>query len=98
MIGLLTPAEYNDRVEHAFRMHGLGRVAASSRGGSRKSRLSSPQPFSTTCERGRLVAVWTSHAELEQYIAEVEVPRGRELMRKVGVEPTMTVVDVLEHA
>jgi alanine dehydrogenase len=26
MIGLLTPAEYNDRVEHAFRMHGLGRV------------------------------------------------------------------------
>ena len=26
MIGLLTPAEYNDCVEHAFRMHGLGRV------------------------------------------------------------------------
>jgi alanine dehydrogenase len=26
MIGLLTPSEYNDRVEHAFRMHGLGRV------------------------------------------------------------------------
>jgi len=26
MVGLLTPAEYNDRVEHAFRMHGLGRV------------------------------------------------------------------------
>jgi alanine dehydrogenase len=26
MMGLLTPAEYNDRVEHAFRMHGLGRV------------------------------------------------------------------------
>jgi alanine dehydrogenase len=26
MIGLLTPAEYNDRVEHAYRMHGLGRV------------------------------------------------------------------------
>jgi alanine dehydrogenase len=26
MIGLLTPAEYVDRVEHAFRMHGLGRV------------------------------------------------------------------------
>jgi alanine dehydrogenase len=26
MIGLLTPEEYNDRVEHAFRMHGLGRV------------------------------------------------------------------------
>jgi alanine dehydrogenase len=26
MIGLLTPAEYNDCVEHAFRMHGDGRV------------------------------------------------------------------------
>ena len=26
MVGLLTPSEYNDRVEHAFRMHGLGRV------------------------------------------------------------------------
>jgi alanine dehydrogenase len=26
MIGLLTPAEYNDCVEHAFRMHALGRV------------------------------------------------------------------------
>jgi len=49
-------------------------------------------------DRGRLVAVWKSRAELEQYIAEVEVPRGRELMRKVGAEPTMTVVDVLEHA
>ena len=26
MMGLLEPAEYNDRVEHAFRMHALGRV------------------------------------------------------------------------
>ena len=26
MVGLLTPAEYVDCVEHAFRMHGLGRV------------------------------------------------------------------------
>jgi len=26
LVGLLTPAEYNDCVEHAFRMHGLGRV------------------------------------------------------------------------
>ena len=26
MMGLLTPAEYVDCVEHAFRMHGLGRV------------------------------------------------------------------------
>src|SRR3954454_19411686 len=26
MVGLLTPAEYVDQVEHAYRMHGLGRV------------------------------------------------------------------------
>jgi alanine dehydrogenase len=26
MVGLLTPGEYNDCVEHAYRMHGLGRV------------------------------------------------------------------------
>ena len=26
MVGLLTPSEYNDCVEHAYRMHGLGRV------------------------------------------------------------------------
>src|SRR5205823_1407197 len=26
MVGLLSPAEYVDRVEHAYRMHGLGRV------------------------------------------------------------------------
>src|SRR5262245_13893198 len=26
MMGLLTPSEYVDCVEHAFRMHGLGRV------------------------------------------------------------------------
>src|SRR4026209_2814191 len=26
MVGLLTPSEYVDCVEHAFRMHGLGRV------------------------------------------------------------------------
>lgn len=47
---------------------------------------------------GTLVAVWRSRDELEQYVATTEVPRGRELMRKVGAEPSMRVVDVLEHA
>lgn len=32
MVGLLTPAEYNDCVEHAFRMHGLGRVSMEPKG------------------------------------------------------------------
>ena len=47
-------------------------------------------------DRGQLVAIWKSRDALEQYVAETEVPRGRELMRKVGVEPTMSVVDVLD--
>jgi alanine dehydrogenase len=32
MIGLLTPAEYNDCVEHAYRMHALGRVSMEPKG------------------------------------------------------------------
>jgi len=47
---------------------------------------------------GRLVAVWQSRDVLDAYLAETDVPRGLELMRKVGVEPRMTIVDVLEHA
>jgi len=47
---------------------------------------------------GRLVAVWRTRDALESYLAETAVPRGQELMRKVGAEPTITVVDVLEHA
>lgn len=46
---------------------------------------------------GRLVAVWTSREVLENYLAETAVPRGLELMREVGAEPTLTVLDVLEH-
>jgi hypothetical protein len=47
---------------------------------------------------GTLVAVWATRAALEEYLATTEVPRGRELMRRVGAEPTMRIVDVLEHA
>jgi hypothetical protein len=46
---------------------------------------------------GRLVAVWESRDALDRYLASTDVPRGRELMRTVGAEPSMTVVDVLEH-
>lgn len=45
-----------------------------------------------------LVAVWASREALDAYLATTEVPRGRELMRRVGVEPSLRVVDVLEHA
>jgi hypothetical protein len=44
----------------------------------------------------RLVAVWQDRETLETYLAEAPVPRGTELMREVGVEPEMRVVDVLE--
>jgi hypothetical protein len=44
----------------------------------------------------RLVAVWKDRETLDAYLAVAPVPRGTELMRRVGVEPTMKVVDVAE--
>ena len=45
--------------------------------------------------RASLTAYWPDRKSLEDYVAS-SVPRGVELMRKVGVEPTMKIVDVLE--
>ena len=44
----------------------------------------------------RLVAVWRDRETLQAYLDSGAVPRGTELMRKVGAEPEMRVVDVLE--
>lgn len=44
----------------------------------------------------RLVAVWKDRDTLDRYLAVTRVPRGTELMRRVGAEPTVRVVDVLE--
>jgi hypothetical protein len=44
----------------------------------------------------RLVAYWRDRATFDAYMATVDVPRGVELMRKVGIEPAWRVVDVLE--
>jgi quinol monooxygenase YgiN len=44
----------------------------------------------------RLVAFWKDRETLEAYLATAPVPRGTELMRKVGVEPELRVVEVLE--
>jgi quinol monooxygenase YgiN len=44
----------------------------------------------------RLVAFWRDRETLDRYLAAAEVPRGTELMRKVGVEPELRIVDVLE--
>jgi hypothetical protein len=45
-------------------------------------------------ERVRLVAYWNSAEALDAYRASSPVLRGQELMRKVGVEPAVSVVDV----
>ena len=44
----------------------------------------------------RLIAIWQDRATLQEYLDSGAVPRGTELMRKVGVEPELRVVDVLE--
>jgi quinol monooxygenase YgiN len=44
----------------------------------------------------KLVAYWRDRETLDAYLATTDVPRGVELMRKVGVEPDWRVVDVLE--
>ena len=43
----------------------------------------------------RLVAFWRDRDTLDRYLS-VAVPRGTELMRKVGVEPEVRIVEVLE--
>lgn len=44
----------------------------------------------------RLVAVWRDRDTLDRYLSVTPVPRGRELMLKVGVEPELRIVDCLE--
>ena len=45
---------------------------------------------------GRLVAVWKDSETLDRYLAEVAVPRGTELMRKIGLEPDVRRFEILE--
>jgi quinol monooxygenase YgiN len=44
----------------------------------------------------QLIAFWRDRETFDAYLATVEVPRGVELMRGVGVEPEWRVVDVME--
>lgn len=44
----------------------------------------------------RLTAYWKDRDTLDRYFAAAAVPRGTELMRKVGVEPRVSIVEVLE--
>jgi len=45
---------------------------------------------------GRLTAYWRDRGTLDAYLATGAVPRGTELMRKVGAEPTFRIADVLD--
>ena len=47
-------------------------------------------------EAVQLIAFWKDRETLDQYLATAPVPRGTELMRKVGVEPELRIVDALE--
>ena len=44
----------------------------------------------------RLIAFWRDRDTLDAYLATVDVPRGVELMRKVGCEPEWRIVEALE--
>jgi hypothetical protein len=46
--------------------------------------------------RGRLIAVWRDAETLDRYLTEADVPRGVELMRKVGLEPEIRRFDILD--
>jgi hypothetical protein len=64
----------------------------------RPTRPSGVETASLLYEDGvaRLVAYWADKDTLERYLAEAPVPRGTELMRNVGVEPSMRIVEVFE--
>jgi hypothetical protein len=47
-------------------------------------------------EVARLVAFWKDRDTLDRYLSVTAVPRGVELMRKVGVEPDVRIVEVAE--
>jgi hypothetical protein len=76
--------------EQADRLAGLMRDA-------RGTRPDGVVTAALTLEDGvaRLTAYWKDRDTLDRYLA-VSVPRGVELMRQVGVEPRVRIVDVLE--
>jgi hypothetical protein len=46
----------------------------------------------------RIVTVWRSRGELNDYRASVDTPEGVRVFRAVGSEPTLTINDVASHA
>lgn len=46
--------------------------------------------------RARLIAIWANQDKLDRYLAMAPVPRGTELFRTVGAEPTFKIAQVAE--
>ena len=45
---------------------------------------------------GTLTAVWRDRETLDHYLSVAAVPRGTELMRRLGLEPAVRTFDLLE--
>jgi hypothetical protein len=45
---------------------------------------------------GTLTAVWRDRETLDHYLSVAAVPRGTELMRRLGLEPEVRTFDLLE--
>jgi hypothetical protein len=52
----------------------------------------------TDSELWRIVTVWRSREELDDYRASVETPEGVRIFRAVGSEPTLAIFDVAARA
>ena len=46
----------------------------------------------------RIVTVWASRDDLDEYRTSVETPEGVRMFRSAGAEPTLTIFDVAAHA
>jgi heme-degrading monooxygenase HmoA len=46
----------------------------------------------------KIVTVWASQDDLDEYRASVETPEGVRMFRSAGAEPTLTIFDVAAHA
>lgn len=52
----------------------------------------------TDDDEWRIATVWRSREDLDVYRASVETPEAITMFRSAGVEPTVTVFDVVRHA
>lgn len=48
-------------------------------------------------ESWRIVTVWNSQEELEEYRRSVDTPAGITMFREAGAEPTLSINEVADH-